>query len=59
MNTRVDIKKGVVAILAVILLSLVEIATARLHSGTIACNAPWYAALYDLARGEDPAHHCQ
>ncbi len=59
MNGKTDMKKAVAIIVAVVVLSLAEIATARNHTMHVAqCDGKWYSPIVDFATGEESAGPC-
>jgi hypothetical protein len=59
MNGKADMKKAVAVIVAVIVLSLAEIATARHTQVQVSgCDVRWYTAIVDFATGEAPSGLC-
>ncbi len=60
MNGKADMKKAVAVIIAVVILSLAEIATARSQNPQhhLGCSGHWYNAIVDFATGEETSHLC-
>jgi hypothetical protein len=59
MNGKADMKRAVAVIVAVVVLSLAEIATARHHQvQATSCDDAWYSAIVDFATGDEAANSC-